>query len=188
MKASNMHGQGTHLKWLWGIFVVVRSFKLIPNPLAEPHSHVYVILEVPVDLARPQVVDHVKFVIADDEVVAQRARNALTCGSTSVLGKPHRQERLARERFTLQEVYNVLQIAHSKAVSRERLPGVINELVVATLSPQLACPEPLHVVVVVALLVIPLVKGLAVAVVRPAMMPVPWIHRLTCYSLLEMTL
>src|SRR5699024_3742198 len=113
---------------------------------------------------------------------------ALTCGSASILREPHRQERLARERFTLKEVYNDLQIAHSKAVSRERLPGVISELVVATLSPQLACPEPLHVVVVVALLVIPLVEGLAVAVVIPAMMLVPWIHRHTCYSLLKMTL
>src|SRR5699024_4888791 len=109
-------------------------------------------------------------------------------GSASILREPQRQERLARERVTLQAVSRVLQIAYTKAGSRERLPGADDELVVATLSPQLACPEPLHVVVVVALLVIPLVKGLAVAVVRPAMMPVPWIHRLTCYSLLEMAL
>src|SRR5699024_3021405 len=116
--------------------------------LTKPHSHVDVILEVPIDLTASKVVDDMKLLVSDDEVVSQGARYALTCGSAGILGHPHRQECLARERFTLQEVYNILQIAYGEAVAHGSLvvdsPASRSSLIIVSHS-RLLRPEPLHV-------------------------------------------
>src|SRR5699024_9574084 len=185
-----MHGQAAHLGRIERKVSISSAVEyLISYPLTKPHSHVDVILEVPIDLARPQVVDHVKLALADDEVVSQRARDSLTCGSAGILGHPHRQECLARERFTLQEVYNVLQIAYGEAVAHGSLvvdsPAPGSSLIIVSHA-RLLRPEPLHVVVVIALGCVPLMKRLTIPVVRPAVVPVSRVYGLTCYTLLEM--
>src|SRR5699024_5499095 len=140
MKGGDMHGEAPHFRGIERQVPVSSQVEyLIPNPLTQPHSHVYVILEVPVDLTRPQVVDHVKLVLADDEVVAQRARDALTCGSASILWVEDREERLSGKWLPLKLSYHICQITIAKPNSLVWLASISREL----------WPKPLHVVMVI---------------------------------------
>ena len=80
---------------------------LAPHPLRESAGHVHIVPEVANEVAGSQVVDAVELVVADDEVVAQRARDPLLVHSARVLGEEYRQIGLTRERILDELNHNV---------------------------------------------------------------------------------
>src|SRR6478752_2834982 len=127
---EHVEGRDVHCEKPWNDFFPARikRAELVQNPELQSNGQIDIILEMPNDITRADIVNSVQVIIPHDELIAQGTRDSDIADVARVLRIPDREIRLAAERMLLQMKHQIVQISETVANSLRYSAGILERV------------------------------------------------------------